>query len=814
MSQNEDSRIFIVEGKPAYQAVRLIGRGGSSRCYQVRKIGPDGSPGRYYVIKMFWPGHLADSLEEQGEDRHAALRADRQALRQEFDRMLQMFWAEPARSMEINQAAGGGRGNYPWVFHEETVPGRQDLLLIDTENGFTAEEFVQNQYSGIISSQYVILCLTIVSKLLECLKGIHRGGMLHLDVKPQNVYLVTQDSRLSSSSAFSVKLLDLASAAKKASFAKGAAFPENEWDNATFSDGYSDPLLRRFFEAAEEGMLDKFLRKNVIDERVDWYSAAAVLYHLLTGADAAALEGGCVSLPRKGMLENHAFRTDLEEVLTRALGGMPYTGEELAEERFSRDIQRLLLVAGLQALESAGTSDGREQKDIAVSGAGAWAALKAPAPGTAAEADGDGPGKINTEKLFAFSPEEEAEYRRQITVLCQRLPSSKDCYDTYSCHSLPHVREVMGEADRLFGAMRPWLSAYIPADRMESARLHLLLAAKLHDIGMAGTENMHLLLDEADRLYYHADGAGEKKMDVRAACGRMASLAESESMVTGTCKLILNTMPDGSLPAGKLKQALAAFHDEIQSAIRKRHAETSGRYILKHRGELTARYGPETDMGKTALIAAHHSNSVPDDGGKQPFGSLFTEAYCRRFLLRYGTEEESERLCVPASLEEIFALASLLRLADCRRSGSKMCMIDLSPISVDRTPGGRFVLYRLRSGVRENLAFNISLSIILSEACCDFGAVALTGDGENGWRMTHEMTLKYADDASIRELFQSNRIPSYVDELSSAMLKPSGRLTHELRVFAPGLDAAAAAAWAERIPLKQGYGVAVIPEPS
>ena len=561
-------------------------------------------------------------------------------------------------------------------------------------------------------------------------------------------------------------------------------------------------------------MLEKFWQKNVIDERVDWYSAAAVLYHLLTEVDAAALEGGSVSLPRKGVLENDAFRTDLEEALTRALRGMPYTEEEVREEQFPRDIQRLLFIASVQAAERPASPAARTPDGQPLPSADTPALLKALLRQSGAEASSGGDEMIAAEKMFTFYPEEEAEYRRQIQVLCQCLPGSKDPLETYTCHSLPHVQEVMREADRLFQAMRPWLSAFIPDGQMELARRYLLLGAKLHDIGMAGTAGMHSLMDITDQLYYHADGAGEKQMNVRAACRRLAALAESEGMETETCRRIVNAMPDGAIPAGALKHALSAYHDEIQKAIRKRHAETSGRYILAHREELSARYGREIDMGKTALIAALHSNSSWSGGEENGKESALSEAYCRRFLLRYGAEGESEGLCAPASLIGIFALATLLRVADTRRSGSNMRMIDLSPVSVDRTPGGRFVLYRIRQGVRENLPFSLSRSILLSEACCDFGAVSLTGGEEKGWHMIHDIKLRYADDASIRELFQSMRIPSYLEEFSSSLLEPTKKMTHELRVFAQGLDARAASAWAAQIQLPPGCRVTAVPDPS
>ena len=70
----EDSILFTVGGKPGYQALRVIGQGGSSICYQARKIEQDGAPGRYYVIKKFYPQSLSEYLEYRGEDFHVELK--------------------------------------------------------------------------------------------------------------------------------------------------------------------------------------------------------------------------------------------------------------------------------------------------------------------------------------------------------------------------------------------------------------------------------------------------------------------------------------------------------------------------------------------------------------------------------------------------------------------------------------------------------------------------------------------------------------------------------------------------------------------
>ena len=811
MMQQDTHRVFTVEGKPAYQTIQMIGRGGSARCYLVRKIHEDGALGKYYVIKQFCPRLLEDVLEEK--DDRLILRKDKAIYQQEYDELLKMFQEEPEKSQAINHLAGKGSGNYPWVFQEEKISGRPDLLLIDTENGLTVADFVKQQFPKVLSNQYIILCLSIIAKLQESLKGIHRGGMLHLDVKPQNIYIVTQDSRLTPESAFSVKLLDLASAMKKEDLRKETFMSNANWDNATFSDGYSDPLLQRLFNAAEDDMLDKFWAGNVIDERVDWYSTAAVLYFLLTGITDTAFRGGCVSLPRTGVLENSAFRSDLEEVLSRALRGMPYSEEEVKEERFSQDIQRLLFTARVQAAESAKNSqDHTTQKQDTVS-TEVPAILESLLQENSLDKKRNGTDTDIHKGIWTFSPEEKAEYEKQVKVLCQKLPDSEDRLNTYTCHSIPHVQEVMQETELLFQAMGPWIQTYIPQNRMEWARIHLILSAKLHDIGMAGTENMRSLLDLTDELYLLADKTCERKSNIREKCGLLLQLAEIENMETDQCRLIGHSMPDGAISPTQLKKTLAGYHDEIQKRIRERHAETSGRYILAHQEELSARYGKNIDTGVIALLAALHSNSSRDSIDPNALNSSLSKEYCGQFIRMFSTEEESKRLCSPGMLTMVFALATLLRLADARRSGSKMCMMDLAPIFVDRTPGGRFILCKDNHGVREKLPFDKSREILLAEACNDFGSVELSGDKMNGWHLVHEMKLKYASEAEIRDLFKNVRIPTYISELTSALLEPTRTVHHEFRVIAPGIDRKTAEGWLRTLVLEPGFRMTVVTEP-
>lgn len=801
-------KIFTVNGCPAFQAVRLIGQGGSSRCYQVRRISEGNVLKRYYVLKEFYPQTLAEYLMPSNESCSAALKPGFEQYQDELDALRRLFLAEPGLCADVNQAAGGG--NFPWVFHSERVQGRDDLLLIDTENGYTVADFIKNQRSPAMSAQYVKLCLTITSRLLESLKSVHRG-MLHLDVKPQNVYIVTQDERLSPRSAFSIKLLDLASAVKKASMTRDG-FEEKHWgwNNSTFSDGYTDPVIMQLCDAVDSGMLSAFWKRNAVDERADWYSVGAVLYAMLTGCDGVYEDQTYLALPHIGILENDAFRSDLEDVLSRALKFSPYLESEIAEHKFLQEINHLLSL--IQCYEVMGNSGQPEDKPSAspetkvMGKVDAGKALKE----NCGLLEALMPEEENekNQELKRFSPEEQAEYQLQIDVLCRCLPDSGDKLVGYTSHSLPHIREVMEETEKLFNAMNPWLETFIPAGRLDTAMRHLLLAAKFHDTGMAGTPEARQLLEVIDSLYYLVGNSTACRPDrIKTEYARLSAAAKAASMETAWLGAVVHTLPDGGAASQQLKKVLCAYHDEVKKKIRDRHAETSGRYILAHREELSARYGDSYDWAEIALLAALHSNSSRDHIDVKALNGQLSREYCQAFLRTYGTTEDVERLCGNAGLLRIFAEVTILRLADARRSGKNLCMLDGSPVQVEKTPGGRFVLLQVRHGVRETLSFNDSQEILLSEACCNFGDVTLHGSETVGWTVTHEMRVKFCEDETMRHLFRDLRLSVYIDELSSACLEPTKKLRHIFQVEAEGLEPACASSWAESFHLPPGYSI-------
>ena len=124
---------------------------------------------------------------------------------------------------------------------------------------------------------------------------------------------------------------------------------------------------------------------------------------------------------------------------------------------------------------------------------------------------------IPADKLFSFSPEEDAQYTLQLSLQLNRLLGAPDLLDLYSCHSQPHVLEVMEQCSMLLDALLPWLQEKIPGTSRAWMHDHLLLSAKLHDIGMCGTASLRTLLKATDK------GFSETLLDLIANSGKKDS---------------------------------------------------------------------------------------------------------------------------------------------------------------------------------------------------------------------------------------------------------------------------------------------------
>lgn len=781
--QCENGRQYItVGGKKAYAVERLIGRGGTAECYLSRRVLADGSlsPVRC-VVKQFCPKEIKPMLEERGIDGQWQLLTELAGLEQaesEIAMLRDAFRQEARLCDEVNGAAGGG-SNFPWILHSQSVPGRDDLLEISTESGMSLRDYMRAHRSETVDKSWLLLSLQVVSMLLDALEAIHKK-YLHLDIKPENIYLVSHREEIGCGSAFAVKLFDLATACEKAAFAPDAA-KLAEWKlRCAYTAPYASPEMHDLLRAMETGRELNWLRYGTVDERADWYSVGQVLYEMLCGmhVDRGEFRRRPFALPEgvlAGDVACDAVRVPLEALLARVLELQAcYTRQDVEEGAFRRDVQALIDV--VHALP--GENEVRvllPAREHAAHGH-AWQGLLVHGEEPAIDAEGWPNGAL----IRSFSREERAVYERQQTVLMHDLPGAQDQLSSYTCHSIPHVEEVMAQCDAMFTALTPWLTEEVGMDgeALRRGRIHLLLAAKFHDIGMCGTDAMAELLGNVDaqEREYPLRTPMAKPL-LRAMRARMRILAEqAEREPTGMMKRVRFT---GSAYNGLCalpvtdegcRERLLVYHEEIKNNIRSTHGESSARWVAEHQEELAARYGTQIDWHEVALLAALHTGFVPfTDALPMTYAAALT---AHLHLIGPDLTKDSERL-------RIFALAAILRLSDQRRNGSTLRTLDGKLIVLTKSPAGRLRLDIQGDDRARAVSTDVSYRILLSEKLCEFGPVGLEKRGAH-WVMLHEMHLSHQQLPDMPELFVRQRLRAYGKELQESLFQPGGKLRHVL----------------------------------
>lgn len=405
---------------------------------------------------------------------------------------------------------------------------------------------------------------------------------------------------------------------------------------------------------------------------------------------------------------------------------------------------------------------------------------------------------LTTEQLRTFTAAEDERYTLQVTLQRSRILGAADSLDLYSCHSQPHVLEVMEQCDKLLTAFAPWLKEKVPGVSPAWMRDQLLLAAKLHDVGMCGTDVMRDLLAATDGLYalLCAD-----QMDAAVMHPYLAVLrtrARDAALTTDTWMELVRLAADPVGHARLMLPVLAAYHEEIKSAIRKQHAANSGRYILSHAEEIAAHYGPDIDVATVAALAALHSSSSLDKANIVPDGEHYDliREHIRNMVQTHLSAAEAARITDHTHFRRIVHLAALLRLCDTRRSGSRLTNMDQARL-VCEVREGRPSLYKEKDGLREVIPLRSSFEILASEALTEFGPVTINRTTQ-GWHIRHEITLHHAEVDDLRAIFASSRLKSYANEINTGALVYRLGYTHEIFLHLEGLPPFAAAQAAKR----------------
>ncbi len=407
---------------------------------------------------------------------------------------------------------------------------------------------------------------------------------------------------------------------------------------------------------------------------------------------------------------------------------------------------------------------------------------------------------LTREKLLTFTDWEDMQYTRQVTLLQNRLLGAADALDLYSCHSQPHVLEVMEQCGMLLSAFAPWLKERLPGVSTAWMHDHLLLSAKLHDIGMGGTESLRQLLSATDGLYALISSGTAETALATPFLRVLQQEGPRSGMTTGTWQEVLRLSAAPAGATGPLQHSLARCHEDIKSSIRKQHAANSARCILSQADEFSAHYGPEVDMVTVAALAALHSSSSLDDANIVPDGPHYERI--RQHIHALVTEcrptAEADRIVAHESFQRIVALAALLRLADARRSGSRLMNMDQARILCEVDRNGHLSLYKLKNGVRDPISQRLAFDILAGEALTEFGPVTAHPNADGSWHIRHEMTLRSARFPEIRDVFANMRLRSYAEEIDTGALVYSQGFTHEIFLHLEGCPPFAAASVAKQ----------------
>ena len=388
------------------------------------------------------------------------------------------------------------------------------------------------------------------------------------------------------------------------------------------------------------------------------------------------------------------------------------------------------------------------------------------------------------DELFSWSEEERRMYLMQRELSGHQIPRAEDSLDYYSDHGLFHVEEVMEQCTLLLQAMAPWLGRILENRDSRWAGTHLLLGAKLHDIGMCGTEAMRTLLAKTDGAYTALSG-GVLSPVAFSAFGEMLDQARSSGFSCRALRDLSYWMGHRTLQMGQVKEKLCQVHEEIKREIRRTHAVVSGDWILAHKDAMRARYGPKVNTFAVSLLAALHSGSfegsrraVLGEGWEAEAVRAFAVSLAARHGVPWPGNEANDEV-----FRDVVRLAALLRLADTRRSGDRMHSIDGAALTLRLGPDSLQVV-RLYGSQERVIPLTQANWILGGELCTRFGNVELSG----GRFMTHRLILPQGRDPRVRDVFLNQRVRSYWHELTTSLFAPEFGMRHRLVVDVPGLS--------------------------
>jgi len=227
-----------------YEVRQLVGKGGGGSVYRAYSVaaGPAGDAGSLVALKIFHPELLTDERVFQRFEREAELG-------------MHIDHPHVVRSYEVG---------------EEEIDGQKlHYLAMEFIEGETLRETL-DELNGVPEH----LLYQVTDQILDALASVHAEGMIHRDVKPENIVL-TSDRE--------VKLMDL-----------GVARLQQEGRDITRAGEFVGSLA---YAAPEQ-----FIDQDHVDARADIYAVGVMLYEMATG-------------------ENPYNTSDLNTLLTRKVKG-------------------------------------------------------------------------------------------------------------------------------------------------------------------------------------------------------------------------------------------------------------------------------------------------------------------------------------------------------------------------------------------------------------------------------------------------------------------------------------------------------------
>ena len=325
--------------QPARYFISQTPRMGSSAIYAPALcVTKQGTQTRACILRQFCPEKLRKHAQPSPYTGAFSLRPSSGFFISEWNDLKKQFEHEPGLNREILAHQEG----FPAVFPISPVNGRDDLHVIYSGDAIPLANFAAARRQQALTSDYLSLCLSIVSRLLHSVSTVHKV-CLHLNITPHTVYIDSggcTPERLNASSPFSVTLLDLTAARRKEELLLPRA-GLSLYISGTYTYGFSDTRLCDILTLSSRfSEIDDYLKRYPIDERSDLFSIAAVAYFLLTG-QSPRTDGETFHalLPAEGPLRSSMFRRRLEDLLSKALrlsGG--YARAESALSEFSEEL--------------------------------------------------------------------------------------------------------------------------------------------------------------------------------------------------------------------------------------------------------------------------------------------------------------------------------------------------------------------------------------------------------------------------------------------------------------------------------------------